>query len=62
MTSHSITVSEDFKRGTVISLISVTDKDSGLNGKINMSITSSGPFGLKHCSRKIYIQFSLVEY
>uniref|UniRef100_A0A8C9XI41 Si:ch73-379j16.2 n=1 Tax=Sander lucioperca TaxID=283035 RepID=A0A8C9XI41_SANLU len=34
VTSLSNTVSEDSKPGTVISLISVTDKDSGVNGKI----------------------------
>ncbi|KAM3612809.1 uncharacterized protein V6R79_015001 [Siganus canaliculatus] len=47
VTSLSNTVSEDSKPGTVISLISVTDKDSGVNGKIITSITSHVPFELK---------------
>ncbi|XP_031698227.1 protocadherin alpha-8-like, partial [Anarrhichthys ocellatus] len=47
VTSLSNTVSEDSKPGTVISLISVTDRDSGVNGKIISSITSDVPFELK---------------
>uniref|UniRef100_A0A3P8TBC2 Si:ch73-379j16.2 n=1 Tax=Amphiprion percula TaxID=161767 RepID=A0A3P8TBC2_AMPPE len=47
ITSLSNTVSEDSKPGTVISLLSVTDKDSGVNGKIISSITSDVPFELK---------------
>ncbi|XP_036933550.1 protocadherin alpha-8-like [Acanthopagrus latus] len=47
VTSLSNTVSEDSKPGTIISLISVTDKDSGVNGKIISSITSDVPFELK---------------
>ncbi|XP_045897963.1 protocadherin alpha-3-like, partial [Micropterus dolomieu] len=47
VTSLSNTVSEDSKPGTVISLISVTDKDSGVNGKIISSITNEVPFELK---------------
>ncbi|XP_059201682.1 protocadherin alpha-8-like [Centropristis striata] len=47
ITSLSNTVSEDSKPGTVISLISVTDKDSGVNGKIISSINSDVPFELK---------------
>uniref|UniRef100_A0A672FM17 Cadherin domain-containing protein n=1 Tax=Salarias fasciatus TaxID=181472 RepID=A0A672FM17_SALFA len=47
VTSLSNTVSEDSKVGTVISLLSVTDKDSGVNGKIITSIISDGPFELK---------------
>ncbi|XP_047441861.1 protocadherin alpha-8-like [Mugil cephalus] len=47
ITSLSNTVSEDSKLGTVISLLSVTDRDSGVNGKIITSITSDGPFELK---------------
>ncbi|XP_078117571.1 LOW QUALITY PROTEIN: protocadherin alpha-3-like [Sander vitreus] len=47
VTSLSNTVSEDSKPGTVISLLSVTDKDSGVNGKIISSITSDVPFELK---------------
>uniref|UniRef100_A0A3B3BCE1 Si:ch73-379j16.2 n=1 Tax=Oryzias melastigma TaxID=30732 RepID=A0A3B3BCE1_ORYME len=47
ITSLSNTVSEDSKPGTVISLLSVTDKDSGLNGKIRTEIQTEGPFELK---------------
>ncbi|XP_067454597.1 LOW QUALITY PROTEIN: protocadherin alpha-8-like [Thunnus thynnus] len=47
VTSLSNKVSEDSKPGTVISLISVRDKDSGVNGKIISRITSDVPFELK---------------
>ncbi|XP_063353999.1 protocadherin alpha-3-like isoform X29 [Pelmatolapia mariae] len=47
VTSLSNIVTEDSKPGTVISLISVTDKDSGLNGKIITHMTDNAPFELK---------------
>ncbi|KAM9357329.1 protocadherin alpha-8-like [Symphorus nematophorus] len=47
VTSLSNTVSEDSKPGTMISLITMKDKDSGVNGKIISSITSNVPFELK---------------
>ncbi|XP_061899858.1 protocadherin alpha-6-like [Entelurus aequoreus] len=47
VTSVSNRVSEDSKPGTVISLISVMDKDSGVNGKIISQITNNVPFELK---------------
>ncbi|XP_037117253.1 protocadherin alpha-8-like isoform X24 [Syngnathus acus] len=47
VTSLSNKVSEDSKPGTVISLISVTDKDSGVNGKIISQISNDVPFELK---------------
>ncbi|XP_059201677.1 protocadherin alpha-8-like [Centropristis striata] len=47
VTSLSNTVSEGSKPGTVISLLSVNDKDSGVNGKILSSINSDVPFELK---------------
>ncbi|XP_072252485.1 protocadherin alpha-8-like [Leuresthes tenuis] len=47
ITSLSKTVSEDSKPGTVISLISLADKDSGVNGKIISTITNEVPFELK---------------
>uniref|UniRef100_A0A8C5G2D8 Si:ch73-379j16.2 n=1 Tax=Gouania willdenowi TaxID=441366 RepID=A0A8C5G2D8_GOUWI len=47
VTSLTNTVQEDSKPGTVISLLSVTDKDSGVNGKVRTSLTSDGPFELK---------------
>ncbi|XP_063354008.1 protocadherin alpha-8-like isoform X30 [Pelmatolapia mariae] len=47
ITSLSNSVSEDSKPGTVISLLSVTDRDSGVNGNIITSIISDVPFELK---------------
>ncbi|XP_054890890.1 protocadherin alpha-6-like [Poeciliopsis prolifica] len=47
ITSLSNTVSEDSKRGTVISLLSFSDKDSGMNGKIIANIINDVPFELK---------------
>ncbi|KAM4621842.1 uncharacterized protein ACJ7VT_006136 [Polymixia lowei] len=47
VTSLSNTVPEGSKPGTVISLISVTDKDSGVNGKIISRISEDVPFELK---------------
>uniref|UniRef100_A0A8C7XSL0 Cadherin domain-containing protein n=1 Tax=Oryzias sinensis TaxID=183150 RepID=A0A8C7XSL0_9TELE len=45
--SLSDSISEDSKLDTVIALISVTDKDSGLNGKILLNINNDVPFSLK---------------
>ncbi|XP_026095420.1 protocadherin gamma-A11-like [Carassius auratus] len=47
ITSLSNIVSEDSKPGTVISLISITDKDSGINGKVVCSLSKNVPFELK---------------
>ncbi|XP_036431466.1 protocadherin alpha-7-like [Colossoma macropomum] len=47
ITSLSNLVPEDTKPGTVISLISVTDKDSGLNGKVLCKLSDNVPFELK---------------
>ncbi|XP_045897748.1 protocadherin-10-like, partial [Micropterus dolomieu] len=47
VTSLSNTVSEDSKPGTVISLISLTDRDTGVNGKIISHISNDVPFELK---------------
>ncbi|XP_054889970.1 protocadherin gamma-A11-like [Poeciliopsis prolifica] len=47
ITSVSNTVSEDSKPGSVIALLSVTDKDSGQNGKTTLSISSDVSFELK---------------
>ncbi|XP_034546277.1 uncharacterized protein LOC117817633 [Notolabrus celidotus] len=47
ITSLSNTVPEDSKPGTIISLISVMDKDSGVNGKIITGINTDVPFELK---------------
>ncbi|XP_056238410.1 protocadherin alpha-8-like [Seriola aureovittata] len=47
VTSLSNTVSEDSKPGTTISLLSVRDKDSGVNGKTISHIVNDVPFDLK---------------
>ncbi|XP_062250257.1 protocadherin alpha-6-like [Platichthys flesus] len=47
VTSLSDTASEDSKPGTVISLLSVRDRDSGVNSKIISQITNDVPFVLK---------------
>ncbi|MEQ2246346.1 hypothetical protein ILYODFUR_037506, partial [Ilyodon furcidens] len=47
ITSLSNSVSEDSKQGTIISLLSFSDKDSGVNGKIVASIINNVPFELK---------------
>nr|XP_043895510.1 protocadherin alpha-8-like isoform X23 [Solea senegalensis] len=47
VTSLSNMVNEDAKPGTVVSLISISDKDSGLNGKVICSLSDNVPFELK---------------
>uniref|UniRef100_A0A3P9AT62 Si:ch73-379j16.2 n=1 Tax=Maylandia zebra TaxID=106582 RepID=A0A3P9AT62_9CICH len=47
VTSLSKIVSEDSKPGTVVALISITDQDAGLNGKVICSISDNVPFDLK---------------
>ncbi|XP_034036816.1 protocadherin alpha-8-like [Thalassophryne amazonica] len=47
VTSLSNKISEDSKPGTVVSIISITDKDAGLNGKVICSIPENLPFDLK---------------
>ncbi|KAG8579328.1 hypothetical protein GDO81_010815, partial [Engystomops pustulosus] len=44
LTSLSIPISEDSPQGTTIAIISVYDKDSGLNGKVNCKISKNMPF------------------
>ncbi|XP_077589332.1 protocadherin alpha-6-like isoform X16 [Stigmatopora nigra] len=47
VTSIASTVPEDAKPGTVIALISVTDVDSGQNGKVICGLTGNVPLELK---------------
>ncbi|XP_029369148.1 cadherin-23-like [Echeneis naucrates] len=47
VTSLSSKVSEESKPGTVISLLSVTDKDSGINAKVILHVIGDVPFELK---------------
>ncbi|XP_019963415.2 protocadherin alpha-8-like [Paralichthys olivaceus] len=47
VTSLSKMVSEDSKPGTVVSLISISDRDAGLNGKVICSLSDNVSFELK---------------
>ncbi|KAM3866597.1 protocadherin alpha-8-like isoform 2-T2 [Diretmus argenteus] len=47
VTSLSDMISEDSKPGTVVSLISITDQDAGMNSKVICSLSENGPFELK---------------
>ncbi|XP_056328896.1 protocadherin alpha-2-like [Danio aesculapii] len=47
ITSLSSVISENANPGTAIALISVSDKDSGVNGKIICTLTENMPFELK---------------
>ncbi|XP_076729864.1 protocadherin alpha-8 isoform X30 [Maylandia zebra] len=47
VTSLSKIVSENSKPGTVVALISITDQDAGLNGKVICSLSDNVPFDLK---------------
>ncbi|XP_031443175.1 protocadherin beta-15-like [Clupea harengus] len=47
VTSLSNLVLENSKPGTVVSLISVTDMDSGINGKVLCNLSENAPFELK---------------
>ncbi|XP_043113931.1 protocadherin gamma-C3-like [Puntigrus tetrazona] len=58
VTSLSKMVPEDSKPGTVISLISVTDRDTGMNGKVVCSLSENIPFELKQSVQEN--MFSLV--
>ncbi|KFO89880.1 Protocadherin alpha-10, partial [Buceros rhinoceros silvestris] len=46
VTSLSVTVPEDASVGTVVALLSVSDRDSGANGRVRCEVWPSGPFGL----------------
>ncbi|XP_071377142.1 protocadherin beta-15-like [Centroberyx affinis] len=46
VTSLSNTISEDSRPGTTVALISITDLDSGLNGKVISFVKSDVPFTL----------------
>ncbi|XP_058263985.1 protocadherin alpha-3-like [Hemibagrus wyckioides] len=51
VTSFSSTVPEDTKLGTTVALISVSDLDSGLNGKVSCSVLEEIPFKLMQTSQ-----------
>ncbi|KAM6380445.1 protocadherin alpha-2-like isoform 2-T2 [Pluvialis apricaria] len=46
VTSLSVPVSEDASVGTVVALLSVSDRDSGPNGRVRCAVWPSVPFGL----------------
>ncbi|XP_037833231.1 protocadherin alpha-8 isoform X17 [Kryptolebias marmoratus] len=46
VTSFSSAIPEDSKPGRTVALISVSDKDSGVNGKVICSISDDAPFAL----------------
>ncbi|CAM9462545.1 unnamed protein product [Bubo scandiacus] len=46
VTSLSVPVSEDAPVGTVVALLSVSDRDSGANGRVRCAVWPAAPFGL----------------
>ncbi|NWQ84387.1 PCDAB protein, partial [Columbina picui] len=46
VTSLSVPVPEDAAVGTVVALLSVSDRDSGANGRVHCSVWPAAPFGL----------------
>ncbi|XP_059681596.1 protocadherin alpha-2-like [Gavia stellata] len=46
VTSLSVPVAEDASVGTVVALLSVSDRDSGANGRVRCAVWPAGPFGL----------------
>ncbi|XP_074068908.1 protocadherin alpha-3-like [Macrotis lagotis] len=54
VTSLSLPVREDAPPGTVIALISVSDRDSGANGQVTCSLSPPGPFTLVSTFRNYY--------
>uniref|UniRef100_A0A8V5GG83 Uncharacterized protein n=1 Tax=Melopsittacus undulatus TaxID=13146 RepID=A0A8V5GG83_MELUD len=46
VTSLSVPVPEDAAVGTVVALLSVSDRDSGTNGRVSCTVWPSAPFGL----------------
>ncbi|XP_048667622.1 LOW QUALITY PROTEIN: protocadherin alpha-8-like [Marmota marmota marmota] len=54
VTSLSLPVREDAQFGTVIALISVSDRDSGANGQVTCSLTPQVPFKLMSTFKNYY--------
>ncbi|NXY85785.1 PCDA2 protein, partial [Alcedo cyanopectus] len=46
VTSLSVPVAEDASVGTVVALLSVSDRDSGSNGRVSLAVWPPSPFGL----------------
>ncbi|TSK45903.1 Protocadherin gamma-A11 [Bagarius yarrelli] len=51
VTSFSSAIPEDSRSGTTVALISVSDADSGVNGKVSCSVPEDMPFKLLKSSR-----------
>ncbi|XP_076860650.1 protocadherin alpha-3-like [Brachyhypopomus gauderio] len=51
VTSFSSAIPEDSKPGTTVALISLSDLDSGLNGKVSCSVSEDIPFKLTQSSQ-----------
>ncbi|XP_045685021.1 protocadherin alpha-7 isoform X6 [Phyllostomus hastatus] len=54
VTSLSLPVSEDAQPGTVITLVKVSDRDSGANGQVTCSLTLNVPFKLVSTFKNYY--------
>ncbi|XP_006891249.1 PREDICTED: protocadherin alpha-12 [Elephantulus edwardii] len=54
VTSLSLPIQEDAQVGTVVALISVSDRDSGTNGQITCSLTRNVPFKLVSTFKNYY--------
>ncbi|KAM6148963.1 protocadherin alpha-11 isoform 9-T9 [Erethizon dorsatum] len=54
VTSLSLPVHEDAQPSTVIALISVSDRDSGVNGQVTCSLTSNVPFKIVSTFKNYY--------
>ncbi|XP_072682287.1 protocadherin alpha-7 isoform X9 [Canis lupus baileyi] len=54
VTSLSLPISENAQPGTVITLISVSDRDSGANGQVTCSLTPQVPFKLVSTFKNYY--------
>ncbi|XP_058278512.1 LOW QUALITY PROTEIN: protocadherin alpha-13-like [Hirundo rustica] len=54
VTSLSVPVSEDASVGTVVAVLSVSDRDSGANGRVRCWVWPASPFGLEATFRGLY--------
>ncbi|XP_018422186.1 PREDICTED: protocadherin alpha-3-like [Nanorana parkeri] len=52
VTSLAVPVPEDSPQGTTVAIISVHDKDSGINGKVSCNIIDSSPFKIHPAFKK----------
>ncbi|XP_042588346.1 protocadherin alpha-3-like isoform X8 [Cyprinus carpio] len=54
ITSLLSSLSEDSKTGTAVALVTVSDKDSGLNGKVSCKLLGNVPFKLESSYKNYY--------